>query len=69
MHGCGAHKGVNVTQCRRKGLVGHLLFMGGFRNYMFGRSEKLNGRENSTQILVHNSMEDICWDACILSKV
>jgi hypothetical protein len=43
--------------------------MGGFRSYMFGRSEKLKGRENRTQILVHNSMEDINWDACILSKV
>ena len=69
MHGYGAYIGFNVTQSRRKGLVGHLLFMGGFKSYMFGSSEKLNGRGNSTQTLVHSSMEDICWDACILSKV
>jgi len=65
MPGYGAYKVVKVTQIRRKGLVGHLLFMGNLRNYMFGRSEKLNGRGKSTHILVHISMEEISWDACI----
>jgi hypothetical protein len=50
MHGYGAYEGVKVTQFRRRGLVGHLLFMGGFRIYMFGRSEKLKGRENNVNI-------------------
>ena len=34
---------VKVTELRRKGLVGHVACMGGFRNYMLCRSEKLNG--------------------------
>jgi len=33
------------------------------RNYMLCRSEKLNGRENSTQVIVHNSVEEISLEA------
>jgi hypothetical protein len=35
------------------------------RNYILCRYEKLNGRENSTQVIVHNSVEDISPEASI----
>jgi hypothetical protein len=35
--------------------------MAGFRNYMFCRSEKLNGRESISLSIAHNSMEEISW--------
>ena len=37
MLGYAKYKSIKVTQLRRKGLVGHLLFMGGFRDYMLCR--------------------------------
>jgi hypothetical protein len=39
---------VKVEQLRRWGLAGYVAYMGGLRNYMFCRSEKLSGRENSS---------------------
>jgi hypothetical protein len=50
---------VEVTKLRRKGLAEHVACMGGFRNYMLCRSEKLNGRESSSLTVVHSSMEEI----------
>jgi hypothetical protein len=51
-----------VTKLRIMGLTGYVACTGCFRNYMICRSEKLNGRENSIKILVHNSMEEMSWD-------
>jgi hypothetical protein len=51
-----------VTKLGMVGLAGPVACMGFLRNYTLCRSEKLNGRENSTQILVHISMEDVSWE-------
>jgi hypothetical protein len=53
---------VELMKQRRKGLSGHRTFMGGFGNYMLCRSEKLNARENNTQVMDFNSMEEISWE-------
>jgi hypothetical protein len=42
-------------------LAGHAACMGGFKNCMLCRSEKLNWRENSSLTIVQNSMEEVIW--------
>jgi len=45
-------------------LAGHDACQGGFKkSYMICRLEKVSGRENSKQIVFHNSMEEISSDA------
>jgi hypothetical protein len=54
---------VKVTKLRRKELGGHVACMGGFSNCMLCRSEKLNGRGNSSLTVSHNSVEEVSWGA------
>jgi hypothetical protein len=60
---CRSPNNVKVTKLQRKGLAGQVGCMGVFRNYIFCQSEKVNGREYITQIVVHSSMEEINWEA------
>jgi hypothetical protein len=47
----------------KNGMLAHVACMGGFRNYVICRSEKLNRREKSSLALIHNSMEKFSWGA------
>jgi hypothetical protein len=51
-----------LAYLRYKALVGHVACMWCFRNHMLCKSQKLNGRKNSTEIVVHNSMDKIIWE-------
>jgi hypothetical protein len=54
---------VKVTKLRRKGWTGHVVCSGVVRNSrMVYRSEKMSGRESSTRIIDHSSMEDSSWE-------
>jgi hypothetical protein len=37
------------------GLTGHVAYMGGFRNYMHCRYEKLNGTDHCSQLNIRDS--------------
>lgn len=41
----------------------HVACMRGFKNCVLCRSQKLNGRENTSLTVVHNLMEEFSWGA------
>jgi hypothetical protein len=59
---CRSPNNVKVTKLQRKCLAGQVGCMGVFRNYIHCQSEKVNGRGNITQIVVHSSIEEINWE-------
>ena len=60
---CRPPNNVKVTKLQRKGLAGQVGCIGVFRNYILCQSEKVNGRRNVTQVVVHSSMEEINLEA------